>query len=257
MAFFGLLCLSVLPTAAFAQSKGVVVFAAASLKNALDDVNRAWERETGKTATLVYAASNLLAKQIEAGAPADLFVSADLDWMDYSASRNLIRPQERINLLGNTLVLIAPKDSPVETMGGANLDLATRLGSGRLAMGNVDAVPAGKYGKAALEHLGEWNGVKDKVAQAESVSAALLLVSRGEAAFGIVYGTDAASDPNVKIVSVFPANTYPPIIYPAALTADSKHPDAAAFLAFMRSDTARKLFEGQGFVVLNQPVPRS
>ncbi|NIX76391.1 molybdate ABC transporter substrate-binding protein [Microvirga terricola] len=246
-----------LTSIAYAQGKDVVVFAAASLKNALDDINAAWEKETGKKAVISYAASNALAKQIEAGAPADIFFSADLDWMDYLASKNLIQPQTRLNLLGNSIVLVAPKDSTVQVSVAQGFDLAAVLGQGRLAMGNVDAVPAGKYGKAALEKLGAWNGVKDKVAQAESVRAALLLVSRGEAPLGIVYRTDAASDPNVKIVGEFPQDSHPPIIYPVALLKASAKPDAQAFLTYMRSAKARPFFDKQGFTFINKPVSGS
>lgn len=236
-----------------AQAKNVVVFAAASLKNAVDDISAAWTRETGKKAVVSYGGSNALARQIEAGAPADIFLSADLDWVDYAASKNLIRPESRINLLGNALVLVAPKDADVQVRLQPGGDLAAVLGTGRLAMGHVDAVPAGKYGKTALEKLGLWDGVRDKLAQTENVRAALLLVSRREAPLGIVYRTDAASDPGVKVVATFPGGSHPPIIYPAALTKDSDNPDAAAFLAFLRSPQARPLFERQGFTVLAGP----
>src|SRR6478672_12555252 len=196
-----------------AQGKNVVVFAAASLKDALDEIARQWQRETGKKAVISYAASNTLIKQIEQGAPADMFISADLDWMDYGQQKGLIKPDTRSNLLGNRLVLIAPKDSNISANIQPGFDLAALLKGGRLAMGNVDAVPAGKYGKASLEKLGVWDSVKDKIAQAETVRAALLFVSRGEAPLGIVYQTDAAADPTVKIVGTFPENTHPPIIY--------------------------------------------
>jgi len=241
-----------LPSGASAQTRDVVVFAAASLKNALDDAAAVWMRDTGRRVVASYAASNALAKQIEAGAPADIFFSADLDWMDYAASKGLIRPESRISLLGNSLVLIASKDSAMQVELKPGLDLAALLGSQRLAMGHVNAVPAGKYGKAALEHLGAWAGVKDKVAQTENVRAALLLVSRGEAPLGVVYKTDAISDPNVTIVATFPEGSHPPIVYPVALTKDSAHPDAAALLAFLRSDKARPFFEKQGFTLLNK-----
>lgn len=236
-----------------AQAKDVTVFAAASLKNALDEAAADWKRETGKATVISYAASNALAKQIEAGAPADIFFSADLDWMDYAASKNLIRPETRTNLLGNSLVLIAPKDASVQVSLQAGLDLTSALGNGRLAMGQVEAVPAGKYGKAALEKLGLWEGVKDKIAQTENVRAALLLVSRGEAPLGIVYKTDAVSDPNVKIVATFPENTHPPIVYPVALTKDSGNPDAMSFLSYLRSAQAKPFFEKQGFTVILTP----
>jgi len=232
-----------------AQGGDVVVFAAASLKNALDAVNAQWQKETGKSAKISYAASSALAKQIEQGAPAQMFISADLDWMDYVEKKNQIKPESRSNLLGNRIVLIAPKDKaqPIDIKPG--FDLAKVLGDGRLSMANVDSVPAGKYGKAALEKLGVWASVSNKLAQAENVRAALLLVSRGEAPAGIVYQTDAASDSSVKIIGTFPEDTHPPIIYPIALTANAS-PDAAAFLAYIRSDKAKPLFEAQGFTVL-------
>jgi molybdate transport system substrate-binding protein len=199
-----------------------------------------------------YAASSALARQIEAGAPADLFFSADLDWMDYAASKGLIQPESRVSLLGNSLVLIAPKDSAVKVELRPGFDLAALLGSNRLAMGHVNAVPAGKYGKAALEHLGAWAGVKDRTAQTENVRAALLLVSRGEAPLGIVYKTDAVSDPNVMIVATFPEGSHPPIVYPVVLTKDSSNPDAASFLGFLRSEKAKPFFEKQGFTVFGK-----
>jgi molybdate transport system substrate-binding protein len=236
---------------ASAQAKDVVVFAAASLKNALDDAGAAWMRDTSRRVVFSYAASNALAKQIEAGAPADLFFSADLDWMDYLASKNLIRSESRIGLVGNSLVLVAPKGSTIQVALQPGIDLAPILGSGRLAMGHVEAVPAGKYGKAALEHLGAWEGVKDRIAQADNVRAALLLVSRGEAPLGIVYKTDAVSDPNVTIAATFPTGSHPSIVYPVALTRDSTNPDAVSFLAFLRSAQAKPLFEKQGFTVIN------
>lgn len=245
-----LLAAGLVQSPARAQGGDLVVFAAASLKNALDAVNAQWQKETGKKVTISYAASSALAKQIEQGAPAQMFISADLDWMDYVAKKNLIKPETRSNLLGNRIVLIAPKDKaqPIEIKAG--FDLAKVVGEGRLAMANVDSVPAGKYGKAALEKLGAWAGVSGKVAQAENVRAALLLVSRGEAPAGIVYQTDAAADPNVTIIGTFPENTHAPIIYPIALTAGANHPDAAAFLAYVKSGKAKPLFEAQGFTVL-------
>lgn len=228
----------------------VLIFAAASLKNALDEATAAWSKETGKAAKVSYAASSALAKQIESGAPADLFFSADVDWMDYVAKAGGIRPQTRANLLRNTLVLIAPGAEKVALDLKPGLDLARALGDGRLAVANVEAVPAGKYGRAALETLGAWAGVKDRLAQTENVRAALLLVSRGEAPLGIVYATDAVSDPSVTVVATFPADSHPPVIYPVALTKDSAHPDAAALLAYLRSPAARVYFERQGFSVI-------
>ena len=230
------------------------VFAAASLKNALDEIAGTYAKEGKPAPRISYAASNTLAKQIEQGAPADLFFSADLDWMDYLAKKDLIRPDTRVSLLANSIVLIAPKDSKAEVTMGPGLDLASALGTGRLAMGNVEAVPAGKYGKAALEKLGGWAGVKDRIAQAESVRAALLLVSRGEAPLGIVYATDAAADANVRIVATFPADSHPAIVYPVAITKDSRNPDAAALLTYLRGPAAKAAFEKQGFTVLSRPA---
>jgi molybdate transport system substrate-binding protein len=246
-----LLVLALPQQVARAQSNDLIVFAAASLKNVLDAVNAQWQKETGKSAKISYAASSALAKQIEQGAPAQVFISADLDWMNYLAGKNLIDAQTRSNLLGNRIVLIAPKNraQPVDIKAG--FDLAAVLGGGRLAMANVDSVPAGKYGKATLETLGIWGSVSGMIAQAENVRAALLLVSRGEAPAGIVYQTDAAAEPNVKIIGIFPENTHPPIIYPVALTAGASNPDATAFLHYLKSSKAKPLFEAQGFTVLS------
>jgi len=242
--------LSFLPGVAQAQNN-VVIFAAASLKNALDEIATTWSKDTGKPAPKIsYAASSALAKQMEQGAPADMFISADLDWMDYVQGKNLIKNDTRFNLLGNKIVIIAPKDSKTANLAIKGDDLAKALAGGRLSMANVASVPAGKYGKAALEKLGAWNAVKDSIAQAENVRAALLLVARGEAPLGIVYATDAAAESNVKIVATFPEESHPPIIYPAALTRDSSNADAKAFLDFLRSGKARTSFEKQGFTVL-------
>ena len=238
-------------TAVRAQAAGLVVFAAASLKNALDEIAGDWSKATGKPMPKIsYAASSALAKQMEQGAPADLFISADLDWMDYVAKKDLIKADTRVNLLGNKIVLIAPRDSKASIDVKQGFDLAKALNGGKLAMGNVDAVPAGKYGKAALEKLGAWDGVKDKIAQADNVRAALLLVARGEAPLGIVYSTDAAAEPNVKIVGTFPDGSHAPIIYPAAVTKDAKSADAQPFLDYLKGAKARPAFEKQGFAVL-------
>lgn len=235
--------------AALAQEK-VTVFAAASLKNALDDVNAACEADVGEKATISYAASSALAKQIEQGAPADIFVSADLAWMSYLSEKKLTRKDTEVRLLGNRIALIAPADSPAATEIAPGFDLAGLLGDGKLAMANVESVPAGKYGRAALEKLGVWASVEDDVAQAENVRAALALVSTGEAPLGIVYLTDAAADPKVKIVATFPEDSHPPIIYPVAEIAGSKDDAAPAFLKCLQSAKARDLFEEQGFTVL-------
>ena len=237
--------------AARAQGAELIVFAAASLKNALDEIAGDWTKATSRPMPKIsYAASPALAKQIEQGAPAELFISADLDWMDYVAKQNLIQADTRVNLLGNKIVLIAPRDSSTAIELRQGVNLAKVLNGGRLAMANVDSVPAGKYGKAALIKLAAWDGVKDKIAQAENVRAALLLVARGEAPLGIVYATDAAAEPNVRILSAFPEGSHPPIVYPAALTKESKSADAKAFFEYMKSAKARPAFEKQGFTVL-------
>jgi molybdate transport system substrate-binding protein len=241
-----------------AEDGDVVVFAAASLKNALDEVAREWgAKSAGKKVAISYAASSALAKQIENGAPADIFASADLDWMDYLAKKGMIQPDTRVNLLGNRLVLVAPKDSTAKVEMRSKLDFAAALGDGRLAMANVDSVPAGKYGKAALQRLGAWDGVKDKLAQAENVRAALQLVARGEAPLGIVYQTDVASDPKVKVLATFPKDSHPPIIYPIAILKSSSNPAARSFFEFMRSGDAKGAFDKQGFTVRNKSVPGS
>jgi len=244
--------------AAQAQPKDLVIFAAASLKNALDEAAAAWVKETGKPAPKIsYAASNALARQIEQGAPADLFLSADLDWMDYVAGKSLIKPETRVSLLANRIALIAPSDSTVKVTLAAGVALGAALGSGKLAMANVDSVPAGKYGKAALEKLGAWDKVKGNVAQADNVRAALLLVARGEAPLGIVYTTDAAAEPKVKVLATFPEETHPPIIYPVAVLKESADPDALGFLSYLRGTGPKAAFEKQGFTVLNKPAGSS
>jgi molybdate transport system substrate-binding protein len=227
----------------------VIVFAAASLKNALDDVNAAWKTDTGKEASISYGASSSLAKQIEGGAPADIFVSADLTWMNYLSDKKLTKPDTELQLLGNTLVLVAPADSRAEIEIAPNFDLAGLVGEGKLALCDVK-VPAGKYGKASLEALGVWPSVEGKIAQAENVRAALKFVSTGEAMAGIVYRTDANAEPQVKVLGTFPEDTHPPIVYPVGLTAASTNPDAAAFLKYMQTARAKGLFEAQGFAFL-------
>src|SRR5215813_9731272 len=237
---------------ASAQAESLIVFAAASLKDALDEVNAAYQREKGQEAAASYAASSTLAKQIEAAAPADVFISADLDWMDYLAKKNLIKPETRANLLGNRLVLVAPADSAAKLGIVPNFPLAQALGSGRLAIADPNGVPAGKYGKAALEVLGVWSSVVDRLAPAENVRATLLLVSRGETPLGIVYRTDAVADKGVKILDTFPGNTHPPIIYPIAAVAASTNPGNVGYIAFLKSPAARPLFEKWGFTVLHE-----
>lgn len=238
-------------SSALAQSAGsVTVFAAASLKESAEKVAAAWKAAGGADVTFSFAGSSALAKQIEEGAPADLFISADLRWMDHLDKAGRIKADTRVNLLGNRIVLVAPKDSTAAATIEPGFPLAALLGNERLAMANVDAVPAGTYGKAALESLGVWDGVKDKVAQAENVRAALLLVSRGEAPLGIVYETDAKVDPSVKIVDRFPEASHPAIVYPAALTSDGTNPRAAEFLAYLQGADAHAIFTSAGFTVL-------
>jgi molybdate transport system substrate-binding protein len=234
---------------AAAQAADVTVFAAASLKNALDDAGKRYEAKTGDKVIVSYAASSALAKQIENGAPADIFFSADLDWMDYLEQNKLIDTASRHTLLGNTLVLIAPKDSTASLVIEKNFPLLQALGAdGKLAMASVDTVPAGKYGKAALTHLGVWEAVSPRVAQAENVRAALALVAKGEALLGIVYGTDAKSEQAVRVVGTFPEDSHPKILYPVALTASAK-PEARKFLEFLLSPEAAPSFESQGFPI--------
>lgn len=233
-----------------AQSAGPTVFAAASMKTALDEIDKAWTAKTGKTVTVSYAASSALAKQIESGAPADVFVSADIPWMDYVAQKGLIKPDSRFDLLGNALVLVAPTATPEKIAIGPGAPLAAKVGDGKIATGDIASVPVGKYAKASLEKLGLWAEVGPKIAGAENVRAALGLVARGEAKYGIVYATDAAAEPKVVVVGTFPADSHPPIVYPVAVTKDSTSPDAAAYLAFLKGPEATKIFVEQGFTVL-------
>jgi molybdate transport system substrate-binding protein len=250
----GLMLLSAFLVEAHAENAGaktVTIFAAASLKNALDDAAKSQEQKTGDRVVISYAASSALAKQIEQGAPADVFISADLDWMDYVQKKNLIKTDTRFNLLGNRLVLIAPASSTTTLKIANGFPLAAALGTNHIAMANVKAVPAGKYGLAALEKLGVWKDVEPKVAQADNVRAALALVAQGEAPLGIVYETDAAAEPKVKIVDIFPDDTHPPIIYPIAITATAKNSDAAkAFVDYLKTPDAQAFFTKQGFTIV-------
>src|SRR2546423_2642509 len=235
-----------------AQFRDVLVFAAASVKNALDEANALFLFENGSGVKVSYGASSALAKQIENGAPADVFISADNDWMDYLAERKLIKPDTREKFLGNKLVLITGASSNVALTIGPNFPLAQALGNGRLAMADPAAVPAGKYGKAALEKLGVWGSIANKVAPAQDARAALLLVGRGEAPLGIVYATDAAIEPRVRIIATFPPDTHAPIVYPIALTASSENPNAPALLAYLHGAAARAQFQKAGFTVLDE-----
>ena len=232
-----------------AQAGTFTVFAAASLKNALDVAVAAYEKRTGDTVRVSYAASSALARQIEAGAPVDIFISADLKWMDELQGKNLIQTNSRRNLLGNDLVLIAPKVSGTKIDLKPGVDLLPYLKNGPLAMADPAAVPAGIYGKAALTKLGVWNSVEAKVARAEDVRAALRLVARREAPLGIVYRTDANAEPHVEVAGVFPPSSYPPVTYPAALVTHAQG-RAHDLLDFLESPAARPYFEQQGFKVL-------
>ena len=241
-----------LPSAA--QDSAITVFAAASMKNALDDIDAAYTAKTGVKVTVSYGPSSGLAKQIEQGAPADVFISADTDWMDYAVAKKTINEPTRVNLLGNSIVLIAPKDSKVENVNiGPGFDLSKLAGDGKIATGDVKSVPVGKYAKAALEKLGSWQAAEPKFAMADNVRAALLLVARNEAALGIVYSTDAKVEPGVKIVGTFPADSHPAIIYPVAATTTAK-PAATGYLAFLRSTAAKNILEKYGFKFLLSPT---
>jgi molybdate transport system substrate-binding protein len=250
-----LLALTVVVLSAAASSIAfadpVKVFAAASLKNALDAAGAAWSaKDKSKSITAVYAASSALAKQIEQGAPADVFISADLDWMDYLANKKLIADDTRKSLLGNSLVLIAPAGSGTKLELKPGADVAGALGGGKLALAEVSSVPAGKYAKAAFEKLGIWSKVEANIVQSDNVRAALAFVARGEAKLGVVYATDAKSDPKVEVVATFPEDTHPPIVYPIAVVAASHNSDAKAFIDFLSSDEAKATFTAQGFKVL-------
>jgi molybdate transport system substrate-binding protein len=238
-----------------AAQESITVFAAASLKNALDDSNAAFSKATGVKVVASYEASSALAKQIEQGAPADVFISADLRWMDYAAEHKLIKPDSRVNLLGNKLVLIASADSKLDKIAIAQgFDIAKLAGDGRIAVADVKAVPAGAYAKAALEKLGAWAAAEPKLAMAANVRATLAFVARGETAIGIVYETDAKIEPKVKIVGVFPDESYPPVTYPVAATAATAKPAVARYLNFLRTPAAKVIFEKYGFSFLIRPV---
>ncbi len=242
-----------LASAAFAGNRGhaqnaaVLIFAAASVKNALDAVLTSFREKHGVTAVASYGASSALARQIENGAPADVFLSADLDWMDYLQTRKLINPASRSNLLTNRLALIAPRESAVALQIVPGFALAGALRGGRLAVADVRAVPAGKYGKAALEALGVWPSVEGRLASSENVRAALMLVALGEAPLGIVYSSDAVAEPRVKVIGLFPQNTHPPIVYPVALTAETRKDGGRVFLEWLRAPQSRAEFEKAGF----------
>jgi molybdate transport system substrate-binding protein len=229
----------------------VVVFAAASLETALDAVAAKWREAGGGAVALSYGASSAMARQIEQGAPADVFFSADVDWMAYLGELGFVDEASRRDLLGNRLVLIAARPGAEPVTIGPDLDLAGMIGDGRLAVAEVEAVPAGRYAQAALRELGLWATVEARLVEAENVRAALRFVARGEAPLGIVYATDAAAEPGVNVLGTFPAESHPPIVYPVALTAAGGAQAASDFLDFLDSDAARTAFEAQGFTVLD------
>lgn len=236
-------------SAAEPQTDTLTVFAAASLKESLDEAAAAYREKTGQEVRVSYAASSALARQIEQGAPADAFVSADLDWMDYLQQRNLIDVASRRNLLGNTLVLVAPKSSaakPMKLKRGTNL-LPLLGADGRIALALTASVPAGKYAKASFESLGMWTALQPRVAEAENVRAALMLVTRGETPLGVVYGSDAQAEPGVRVLGTFPADSHPRIVYPVARVAASKQPQAKAFVEWLAKPEAAAIFRRHGF----------
>lgn len=236
-----------------ANADSVTVFAAASLKTAMDDIGGAFEQASGHDVTIAFAGSSTLARQIQQGAPADIFISANPAWMDILARDGLIVAETRFNLTGNRLALIAHDTGSAPFEIGPDMDLAGRLGDGRLAMALVDAVPAGIYGKAALNALGQWPAIAPKVAQTDNVRAALALVTTGETPFGIVYATDAAAaGGNVSLVGLFPAESHPPIVYPAAAVAPVRGAAVLALLAFLVSDDGQARLLRHGFVT---PTP--
>jgi molybdate transport system substrate-binding protein len=241
------------PQPAHAQDR-ITVFAAASLRNALDEADAAFTKASGFKVTVSYAASSALAKQIAQGAPADIFISANIKWMDYLDGKKLIAPGTRVNLLGNSLVLIAPKASKLGHVTiGKGFDIAKLAGNGRIAVADVKAVPAGLYAKASLTALGAWKAAEPKLAQAENVRATLAYVARGETPLGIVYSTDAKIEPKVKIVGVFPAASHPAITYPVAATT-TKNAHAKIYLHFLQTSAAKAIFEKYGFRFLVKPV---
>ena len=234
-----------------APARTITVFGAASLTDSLQELIAAFGKASGITVKSSFAASSALARQIESGAPADVFFSADLEWMDYLETRKLIRPESRRNLLGNRLVLIAPSTSAIELQIKPDFALADALGKGRLATGDPDSVPVGRYARAALTSLGVWASVENRLVRADNVRAALLYVERGEVPLGIVYRTDASIDKGVRIVDVFPENSHPPITYPIALTVGARS-GAQEFIDFLRTPTADAVFVKYGFAPLPQ-----
>jgi molybdate transport system substrate-binding protein len=236
--------------AADTDSAPITVFAAASLTNVMQELGDAFTKQNSIPVRFSFAASSALARQIENGAPADVFFSADLEWMDYLQAHNLVQPDSRHNVVGNRLVLIAPADSKIKLKIGPHFALASALGKERLATGDPDSVPVGRYARQALTALGVWNDVGERMVRAESVRSALAFVDRGEAALGIVYETDALIDKSVHVVDVFPDDSHLPIVYPIALTRKAR-PEAAGFLAYVRGPAGNVAFKAYGFTPLH------
>ena len=248
--YFCIIAIVFLSTAFYAQAESVNVFAAASMKTALDDAAKLWKAQSGKDIVATYGSTGTLARQIAEAAPADIFISADLAWMDDVEKKSLIKPESRKNLVGNTLVLIAAAGSDLKINLARDSNLAASLDDEKLAVGDVKSVPAGKYAKAALENLGLWSSVEPNLVMQENVRGALALVARGEAKLGIVYGSDAVAESKVQIIANFPETSHTPIVYPAAVIATSTKPDAQAFLNFLFSREAQLLFKANGFTLL-------
>jgi molybdate transport system substrate-binding protein len=239
-----------------AHAEDLMVFAAITLQDALDDAAIAYKNQSGINVILSYGPSAALVKQIENGAPADILISADSDWMDAAQTKGLLHDSTRVDLLSSQLVLIAPRNSSVAAVIKPGFPIQQMLGDGRLVMCDPMVMPAGRYGRASLQNLGVWQTVQDRVANADNVRAALAFVSRGEAPLGIVFDTDAALDGGVKIVGVFPAESHPPIVYPAAMIASSDNPAAETFLQFLKSADAKPIFERYGYIFIPS-IPRS
>lgn len=260
---FSLLCLLAFDVSALAEAptasappltaqKTVLVFAAASLKNALDETASLFQKAHGAEIKSSYGASLTLAKQIEAGAPADIFISADVASMDYLAQKKRIKLETRVNLLGNRLVVIAPEASPLKSLAFATEAFASALGSGRIATGDPASVPVGKYAKAAFENLGLWSTLESRFAFTDNVRSALVFVAREEAPLGVVYATDAKSEPKVRIVATFAESVHPKIVYPIAITRAANGEAAGSFFEFLKGPAAKAVFERQGFIVSPQ-----
>lgn len=235
---------------ASAQQPAVVVFAAASLQTALDEIVQDFTGETGINVSVSYAGTSTLVRQLEEGAAANVFISADIEWMDYAVEHGLADPMTRVDFLGNSLVLIAPATSTAEIDLGTDAIVDALGRDGRLAMADVEAVPAGRYGQAALTTLGQWDALSTRIVEAENVRAAMQFVALGEAPLGIVYQTDANAEPAVRVVATFPDDSHPPIVYPVALTTSSTDPNALAFEAYLFGETAGEVFVRNGFVLL-------